>query len=385
MKYRNLAVAAAAMAFTAVSALAQITTIEGVAKGPDGKPLDKAEVQIVRTDIKGNYKTKTDKKGHYLYMGLPMGTYDITLMVDGKPADSVKNVRTRPGDPIPVNFDLKDTAAAKAQAQAEMAKALETGQLTKEQERSLTPEQKAAMEKQVKEQAEKMKKNKDLNDAYNAGMEAVGQKRWADAVAAFEKAAAMDPTQQAIFTQMGEARIKMAEGKTGAEYDTNVAEAMKAYQKAIELKPDDAGTHNNYALALGKAKKYPEMQAELDKAAQLDPTNAGKYYYNLGAMLVNAGQAEQAGEAFKKALELQPNYADAHYQYAVSLSAKMTVDKEGKPVAPPGMVESLQKYLQLAPTGTFADGAKGLLESFNAKVETKFVDPNAKSAPKKKK
>ena len=46
-------------------------------------------------------------------MGLPMGTYNLDLMVGGKIADSVKNVRTRPGDPIPVNFDLKDTAAAK--------------------------------------------------------------------------------------------------------------------------------------------------------------------------------------------------------------------------------------------------------------------------------
>ena len=30
-------------------------------------------------------------------------------------------------------------------------------------------------------------------------------------------------------------------------------------------------------------------QAELTKAAQLDPPNAGKYFYNLGAVLVNTG------------------------------------------------------------------------------------------------
>src|SRR3954453_5338506 len=275
MKFRNLAVAAAGAAFLAVSAFAQITTIEGMVKGPDGKPIEKAEVIITRTDIKGSYKAKTDKKGHYLYMGLPMGTYDIDLMVDGKKADSVKNVRTRPGDPIPVNFDLKNTQAAAAQQQAEMAKALETGQLTKDQERQLSPEQKAAMEKQIKEQSDKMKKNKELNDAFNAGMDAVTKKAWPDAVAAFEKAATLDPTQTAIYQQLGEARIRMADGKTGAEYETNVAEAMKAYGKAIELKPDDPATHNNYALALGKAKKFPEMQAELKKAADLDPTNAG--------------------------------------------------------------------------------------------------------------
>ena len=83
-------------------------------KGQDGKPVEKAEVQITRTDIKGSYKTKTDKKGHYLYMGLPMGKYTIDVLVDGKKVDSVTNVSTRPGDPIPVNFDLKASQADKA-------------------------------------------------------------------------------------------------------------------------------------------------------------------------------------------------------------------------------------------------------------------------------
>jgi len=167
MKFRNLGVAAAGMAFLAGSAFAQITTIEGIAKDPTGKPIDKAEVQITRTDIKGSYKTKTDKKGHYLYMGLPMGTYTIDLYVDGKKMDSVSKVQTRPGDPIPVNFDLKAAAQDNAAKQAEMQKAVETGQLTKEQERSLSPEQKAAMEKQIKERQAQMAKNKELNDAFN--------------------------------------------------------------------------------------------------------------------------------------------------------------------------------------------------------------------------
>src|SRR3954453_13956275 len=233
MKFRNLAVAAAGAAFLAVSAFAQITTIEGMVKGPDGKPIEKAEVLITRTDIKGSYKTKTDKKGHYLYMGLPMGKYDIDLMVEGKKADSVKGVSTRPGDPIPVNFDLKNSAAEQASKQAEMQKAVETGQLTKEQERSLSPEQKAAMEKQIKEQSEKMKKNKELNDAFNAGMEAMTAKKYDEAITAFDKAAVADPPQQAIYAQLGEAHLKMSEGKTGADYDAHIAKAMEAYSKAI--------------------------------------------------------------------------------------------------------------------------------------------------------
>src|SRR4051794_23127445 len=245
MKFRNLAVAAAGAAFLAVSAFAQITTIEGIVKGQDGKPVEKAEILITRTDIKGSYKTKTDKKGHYLYMGLPIGKYTIDVMVEGKKVDSLNNVATRPGDPIPVNFDLKANQADQAAKQAEMAKAVETGQLTKEQERSLTPEQKAAMEKQIKEQSERMKKNKELNDAFNAGMDALNTKKYDEAIAAFDKAAVADPTQQAIYANLGEAHMRAAEGKTGPEYDGHITKAIESYTKSIELKPDDAGAHNN--------------------------------------------------------------------------------------------------------------------------------------------
>ena len=93
----------------------------------------------------------------------------------------------------------------------------------------------------------------------------------------------------------------------------------------------------------------PEAQAELTKAAELDPTNAGKYYYNLGAVLVNANQTDAAAEAFKKAIQLDANYADAHYQYAITQMAKATVAADGKITPPAGTVEELQKYLELKP------------------------------------
>jgi tetratricopeptide (TPR) repeat protein len=126
------------------------------------------------------------------------------------------------------------------------------------------------------------------------------------------------------------------------------------------------------------------MQAELQKAAQLDPGKAGQYYYNLGALLVNAGQAEPAGEAFKKAIELDPKHADSYYQWGIYLLGKATFDASGKPTPVPGTVEAFQKYLELAPTGQFADSAKGMLASMETKVDTSFKNPNAAPAKKKK-
>src|ERR1041385_2058078 len=114
MKSRNFVVAGAGVLLLALSAFAQITAIEGDVKGTDGQPVVKAVVKITRTDIKGSYKCDTNKKGHYFYNGLPLGTYTISVEVDGKEVDKVNNVRTRLGDPTPINFDLGAIARANA-------------------------------------------------------------------------------------------------------------------------------------------------------------------------------------------------------------------------------------------------------------------------------
>jgi len=386
MNFRNLASAAAGVLVLAFTSLAQVTALEGNVTGTDGQPLKDAQIQITRTDIKGNYKVKTDKKGHYIYTGLPIGTYNISLVVDGKEVDHVNGVRTSPGDPHREDFNMKAASMDKAAKQAEMQKAMETGQMSKELERSLSPEQKAAMEKQMKDQQERMKKNKALNDAYNDGVTAETNKQYDVAIEKLNAAAELDPTQIAVWQHLASSYQGLAKTKTGADFDSNMQKCLDAYSKAMTLKPDDPGIHNNYALALAADKKFPEAQAELKKAAELDPTNGGKYYYNLGALLVNAGQYDPAGEAFKKAIELTPNYPDSYYQYGVCLSSKMTTAADGKVSAPPEMAQAFQKYLELAPNGKDAESAKAMLAAVSASVQTQYVNPDAKkAAPAKKK
>src|SRR6185503_11953206 len=174
----------------------------------------------------------------------------------------------------------------------------------------------------------------------------------------FEKASVMAPTQHVVWAQLAEAYISRSDGETGDAKQTDIDKGIAAYAKAVEAKAEDANYHNNYALALAKGKKMNEAQAELTKAAQLDPPQAGKYYYNLGAVYVNTQQNDAAEAAFKKAIEVDPNYADAYYQQALVLMNKVTVDKAGKMVSPPGTTEALQKYLALRPDGPNAEGAK---------------------------
>jgi len=379
MMFRKVALPALGVVFCALAGFAQTTSsVSGEVKGPDGAPLKGAVIKIDREDIKGHYEVKTDKKGRYYYGGLPLGVYKITLTVDGKDMDWVDKVRTRLGDPVENNFDMQ----ARAQKQAALNKAAETGELSKDQARGMSSEEKAAFEKANKDRAELKAKNKALNDAFNAGKEALTAKNFDVAVQQFTKAGEMKADEPAIWANLGDAEVGLAKTKTGAEHDEALNRGMDAYKKALELKPDDAGVHNNYGLALAQAKKFDDAQAELGKAAQLEPANAGKYYFNLGALLVNNGQSEQAGAAFKKAIDADPKYADAQYQYGIYLIGKAKLGADGKYDPVPGTREAFQAYLDLKPDGQYAESAKGMLASLGGSVDTAYQNP---AAPKDKK
>lgn len=355
----------------------QTTAITGDVKGVDGKPVKGAVIKIVRTDIKGNYTVKTDKKGHYYYGGLGLGKYNVTVQVDGKDVDAVQGVDTTHLATAEVNFDLKAAAARNGGGDQPQEEA--------EQERGMTPQQKADYEKKKKESEAAMAKNKALNDAFNAGREAETAKNWDVAIQQFEKASEIDPMQHVVWSHLADAYISRGAAKNGAEQAADFQKGVEDYQKAIAIQPNDPAYHNNYALVLARTKKLDEAKAELTKAAQLDPPQAGKYYYNLGAVLVNTGQMDQASEAFQTAIAKDPNYADAYYQYGIVLMGKATTDATGKLVPPPGTAEAFQKYLALQPNGPNAQPAKDMLASIGSSVDTTFDKPGAKKAPNKKK
>jgi len=50
------------------------------------------------------------------------------------------------------------------------------------------------------------------------------------------------------------------------------------------------------------------------------------------------------------------------------------------PVA--GTIEAFQKYLELKPTGPYADSAKGSIQALSTSVETKFSTKPAKKSKK---
>lgn len=402
----------------AVPARAQFGSIEGDVRDQDGNPMVGAQILIERIDIKGNYKCKSDRKGHYFHGGLPLGNYTVTLAdASGKALDLVKGVRTRLGDSQIVNFDLK--------ARQQRAAAQQAGIKTKQQPgggggQELTKEQRAQIDAAMKQREAMRQKMEKLQKSYGAGMEAMktagdqgllaaalnipagtaltpevrtkmDDKKFelcSSAATDFEaaaEAAKTDSNEHIVLAQLAEARVCQAKAKRGQEATDLYNKSIEAYQKAIALKADDPSYHNNYALALVNVGKMPQALEELGKAAQLDPPGAGRYFYNLGAVLTNSGRAKEATDAFRKATEADPTYADAWYQLGVSLLADVKLDPAtGKSTPAPGTIEALQKYLDLQPDGPHAAEAKGMIEALAGTVQTLIKREKAPPAKKKK-
>ena len=168
-----------------------------------------------------------------------------------------------------------------------------------------------------------------------------------------------------------------------AEKQKRYGKPRRHYQKAIELKtanpdPKDAEAnqklaayYNNLAEADAKSNKIDDAVTNYNKAAQLDPTRAGQYNFNIGAVFTNAGKVDDAIVAFDKVIAVDPTKADAYYWKGVNMIGKATL-KGDKMVAPDGTAEAFNKYLELAPTGTYAQPAKDMLASIGAAVETGF-------------
>jgi hypothetical protein len=218
--------ALAGLLFCALAAWGQTSSLTGEVKGEDGKPLKDAWIKIDRTDIKGHYQVKTNKKGEYFHAGLPLGFYTVTLEVDGKVRDQIKGVKTSLGDPKPINFDLQ---ASKKQQDAQQA-ANGAGTLTKEQESHMSPEEKAKMEKALKEREASLQKNKALNESFTTGMDALKAQKYDDAVTAFTKASEMDAKQHVVWANLAESYFGQAKSKTGDEQMAIMTKGFAAYK-----------------------------------------------------------------------------------------------------------------------------------------------------------
>lgn len=340
------------MALSALSALAQRVSLHGRVTEA-GVPVQGAEVVLVNPENGQKYTLKTDKKGEFINIGIAYGIYQISVLVNGQKRFEEK---------INMNQDQEKIIDLKKESEAAQERA----------ERAMSPEQRKKLEDERAAQEKQQTMVKNLNTMLAQAKTAEDSGNYDQAVQILTQATQADPNRDLLWAKLGSAYLSAgskAPDKEAAKND--YAQAAQAYEKAVGMKPNDGGYHNNLGQAYAKSGKTDGAIKEYNTAAQLDPPNAAMYYYNLGAILTNSGKIEEANQAFDKAIAADPNKADAYYWKGVNLLSKATL-KDNKMVAPPGTAEALNKYLELQPNGQYAAGAKQLLEQIGAKVETGF-------------
>jgi TolB-like protein/DNA-binding winged helix-turn-helix (wHTH) protein/Tfp pilus assembly protein PilF len=129
--------------------------------------------------------------------------------------------------------------------------------------------------------------------------------------AAAEKALELDGT-------LAEAHLGLAVIKR-QEWDWQAAESE--YKRTIELNPNLAAAHGNYALFLAVMGRTTEALAENKRAQELDPFRIS-FKGIEGGILLSARLYDEALQVFQNVIRMQPDYPLAHSGLASTYAAK---------------------------------------------------------------
>lgn len=350
---RAIGLAAAIIIFSTLG-WAQVGSVEGTVK-LGGKPVPGAQIDIYRTDVKGHWETKTDKNGHYVHLGLPLGgTFVFTVSGPGMtPAYTQARIAQVPT----VDFTVEPGDGHTLTIE-EVQKAIKSGGAPVAG-KSGPPVDKAKADASQKEIDQKVKEGKELQSNfdqarihYNTGLEMMKASNYSSALSEFEQASAVDPAKHAamkLINYRASANLAEVHYQLGVdlfnkrqrdEAKPHFIAAVAAANKAIAVATDDTAENNpslnadlivyyniltkNAMLLVehfGVADLIDETAKSLDKAEALDAANKNKWGVLRGDLYRSAGRTDDAVKAYKAVIAADPAYFDALYGLGLTLIA----------------------------------------------------------------
>ena len=310
--YGALAVAIL-IAAASTTTLAQVGELRGTVmmKQADGQtvPLADAQIDVFRTDMKGEYKTKTNKKGEFVFAGIPfVGTYTVSAShptatpnwVDGAKAgrDIPVALVVTPGDgKRPTLEEIKGAGGGRATpgggggssgGGGNSAPAESAGDKAKAEELRKKNEQIEAANKKITDANEVIARTFKAGNEFltaagaaskaNASDDAIA--KYTSAVGQYDEGLAADPEQPAILTNKSVAlKGRGVERFNAAIRSKTLDDAGRT--AALQVAKDDFKAASETA---GKAVTMIKAQTVPTDAAEVARYNANKY----AAMLTHA-------------------------------------------------------------------------------------------------
>ncbi len=153
----------------------------------------------------------------------------------------------------------------------------------------------------------------DIQKLFASAQTATEQNRFEEALRTYDRII--------ILSKGSTKNLALANLRSGSVYmaQRKFAEAVLAFQRAISLNGSDAEAQNNLGEALGELKQYANAIAAFTKAALLDPTLL-RARYNQGVTYGRMGNSRYAEFVFRNLIKSNPNYALGYDGLAVTLS-----------------------------------------------------------------
>jgi tetratricopeptide (TPR) repeat protein len=433
-------VVAVLLTVASVPAFAQVGELRGkvLMKQADGKTVLLADVQIdvFRTDMKAKYETKTNKKGEFVFAGLPLiGTYTVAVSHPTAAPTYLPGVKVGRG--VPVDFTV-EPGSGKRLTIEELEKA---GATSANPAAAPSAADKAKLDELAKKNAEIEASNKKITEAndviartFKAGNEALtaantasrakqvdeAVQKFSEAITQYDQGLAADADQPALLTNKavalkgrGVERYNAAitnksldDAARSAALDTAKADfkgAAEASAKAVAmLKGQSAPTDpaeldrynkNKYAAMLTNAEsmrlfvsKADQSQADAGLAAfkdyiaiETDPAKKSKAQLDAAQMLLDAGQADKALTEFQVVLQAQPDSPEANLGAGLALYASMDKAKFQE------AANYLQHFVDVAPdTNPLKSDAKAILAELKSTEKVVPEKTPSRAAPRKR-
>jgi tetratricopeptide (TPR) repeat protein len=438
-KYFFGALAVAILVVSAsVTSFAQVGELRGsvMMQQADGQkvPLADAQIDVFRTDIKGEYHTKTTKKGEFVFAGLPLvGSYVVVASHPTAAANFQPNVRVGQGVPVEITvtpgngkrptFDELKNAGSPGggggkESEADKAKREEMLRKNKEIEegnKKIT-EANAVIARTFKAGNEALAAANAASKANNSD-EAI--QKFTAAITQYDEGLAADAEQPAILTNKAVAlkgrgvekynstiRSKTlddagrnaglesakADFKAAAEASTKAVTMIKAQTAPTDPAEVQRYNGNKYASMLTNAESMRLFVSKVDPsqapagleafkdyiAVEMDPAKKAKAQLDAAQMLLDSGAADKALAEFQSILQAQPDNPDANLGAGLSLYALNDKTKFQE------AANYLQKFVEVAPdSNTYKQAAKEILAELK-NAEKIVPEKPGKPAPKKR-
>src|SRR6266496_1794810 len=423
----TLIVAAAVLLSSAIAASAQTGQLRGhvVIKQADGTsvPGAGAQIDVFRTDLPGNYPTKADKKGQFVYAGLPyVGRYIIAASAPNAAPSALGGILAGRDTDYEIVLGPGDGRRYTAEEAKAAIKPGGSGAPSSTGGGSESAADKAKREEIAKKNAEIETKNKKIEesnkvvtDSFKAGNVALNAKNYDEAIKQYDIGLAADPEQASLLANKSAAlrargvdrfnaaiqtkddaaktsglESAKADFKAAAEAATKAAELVKNEPAKTDPNEQKQQATNKYYALAARAEAMRLFVSKADPsqadagiaafqdyiAAETDATRKAKAQLDLAQMLLDAGAGDKAVLEYQKILAANPDDPDAN------LGAGLALYSTGDKAKFQEAANYLQHFVDKAPdTHKFKNDAKALLTELK---NTENVVPEKTTTPSRR-